>query len=192
MKAVGVFASAGVLLLMCSGGALAEGNGGLWYRESAPAAALDQQRDGNFFGFFPQRRQRHSQTNTSTGTSNGSSHSNRQPVEVEPPPAIEQIVVYQPEKLVPLSASAFTEAASLLYVRDAPGGRRIPDRLTSYNEITPEPVNLDDALKALASSSTPAAYLASLQPAHPAYPIFKAALKEKRKEIGDVGENELV
>src|SRR4051812_330397 len=109
MKAAGVFASASVLLLMCSGVALAEHNGGVWYRESAPAAVLDQQHEGNFFGFFPQRRQRRSQTNTSTNTSSGSAHSSQQPVEVEPPPPIEQIVVYQPESLVPLAANALTE-----------------------------------------------------------------------------------
>ena len=59
-------------------------------------------------------------------------------------------------------------AAALRYARDASGGRLIPGRLTSYNDITPEPVDLNRAMEALSSASFPVSYLDSLQPAHPA------------------------
>jgi murein L,D-transpeptidase YcbB/YkuD len=63
-------------------------------------------------------------------------------------------------------------AAALHYARQASGGRLTPNRLTSYDDITPEPVNLDQAIKVLAWSPFPVAYLRNLQPQHPAYAAF--------------------
>lgn len=80
-------------------------------------------------------------------------------------------------------------AAALSYARDASGGRLIPDRLTSYDDITPEPVELNQAVKIIAWTPYPVAYLKRLQPSHPAYAAFKAALKDVRRQLGDNSEN---
>lgn len=74
---------------------------------------------------------------------------------------------------------------ALRYARHASGGRLIPNKLTVYNDITPEAVDLTGAMRALLRSRHPADYLASLQPRHPAYAVFKktlAALRELRSE----------
>ena len=110
MKAVGVFASAGVLLLAyagASGGALAERNGSFWYQGSSPPDSFNSQPSGGFFDLFIHRKQRSFNPNPFGRFG----HSARRPVEVESAPPIEKILVYQPEKLVPLSATAFTEPA---------------------------------------------------------------------------------
>lgn len=76
-------------------------------------------------------------------------------------------------------------ARALRYARHASGGRLLPNRLTKYYDITPEPVDLATAMKALLRSPDPARYLSSLQPDHPTYAILKrtlARLKELRTE----------
>lgn len=74
---------------------------------------------------------------------------------------------------------------ALRYARHASGGRLIPNKLTIYHDITPETVDLASAMRALLRSPHPADYLASLQPRHPAYAVFKktlAAIRELRTE----------
>lgn len=71
-------------------------------------------------------------------------------------------------------------AMALKYARHASGGRLIPNRLTKYNDITPETVNPAAAVKVLAWSPFPIEYLKSLHPRHPAYALFKAELAKKR------------
>jgi murein L,D-transpeptidase YcbB/YkuD len=74
---------------------------------------------------------------------------------------------------------------TLRYARHASGGRLIPNKLTVYHDITPEAVDLAGAMRALLRSPHPADYLASLQPRHPAYAVFKktlAAIRELRTE----------
>jgi L,D-transpeptidase YcbB len=76
-------------------------------------------------------------------------------------------------------------ARALRYARHASGGRLLPNRLTKYYDITPEPVDLATAMQALRRSPDPARYLASLQPDHPAYAVFKrtlAALRDLKSE----------
>ena len=67
-------------------------------------------------------------------------------------------------------------AAALHYARHISGGQFEPNRLSLYNDIKPDPVNADEALKFLASSEIPASYLHSLAPQHPQYALLKAEL----------------
>ena len=71
-------------------------------------------------------------------------------------------------------------AMALKYARHASGGRIIPNRLTRYNDITPETVDPAVAIKVVAWSPFPVEYLKGLQPQHPAYALFKAELAKKR------------
>ncbi len=68
-------------------------------------------------------------------------------------------------------------AMALRYAMQASGGRVVPDRLSGYEDLTPLVVDPAAALKALADAEHPAAYLAGLEPVHPAYAALKAALK---------------
>lgn len=76
-------------------------------------------------------------------------------------------------------------AYALRYARHASGGRLLPNRLTKYYDITPEPVDLTGAMRAFLRSPAPAGYLKSLQPDHPAYAVLKrtlAALRDLKAE----------
>jgi murein L,D-transpeptidase YcbB/YkuD len=76
-------------------------------------------------------------------------------------------------------------ARALRYARHASGGRLLPNRLTKYHDIAPEPVDLAAAMKAFQRSPHPDAYLRSLQPDHPAYAAFRktlAALRELKSD----------
>lgn len=66
--------------------------------------------------------------------------------------------------------------AALRFARHISGGQFDPNRLSLYNDIKPDPVNADEALKLLASSEIPASYLQSLAPKHPQYAVLKAEL----------------
>jgi murein L,D-transpeptidase YcbB/YkuD len=69
-------------------------------------------------------------------------------------------------------------AMALRYAMHASGGRLVPDRLSGYHDLQPPTVDPAVALRALTDSRrSPAAYLASLEPDHPAYAALKAALK---------------
>jgi murein L,D-transpeptidase YcbB/YkuD len=71
--------------------------------------------------------------------------------------------------------------AALKYARQASGGRLLPNRLSTYNDLKPERVNPAEALKILAYTPFPADYLMRLHPKHPAYAMFKSALAELRQ-----------
>ena len=67
--------------------------------------------------------------------------------------------------------------AALHYARQISGGQFDPARMSLYNDLKPEAVNVEEALKALADPlQAPATYLQSLAPKHPQYAIFKAEL----------------
>lgn len=71
-------------------------------------------------------------------------------------------------------------AMTLKYARHVSGGRLVPNRLTKYNDISPETVNPAAAAKILAWSPFPIEYLKSLEPTHPAFALLKAELAKKR------------
>ncbi|WP_162918362.1 L,D-transpeptidase family protein [Taklimakanibacter deserti] len=77
-------------------------------------------------------------------------------------------------------------ARALRYARHASGGRIIPNKLTKYYDITPEPVDLAAAMRAFLRSPDPNAYLRALQPSHPAYAVFKKTLASLRELESDV------
>ena len=67
-------------------------------------------------------------------------------------------------------------AAVLKYARQMSGGQFEPNRLSLYNDIKPQPVSADAAIRVLAYTPFPDSYLSSLAPPHPQYAVFKAAL----------------
>jgi Scaffold domain len=80
-------------------------------------------------------------------------------------------------------------AAALKYARQASGGRLLPNRLSTYNDLKPERVKAAEALRILAVSPYPSDYLMRLHPTHPAYAAFKAALAGaySRRNSGQAG-----
>ena len=67
--------------------------------------------------------------------------------------------------------------AALHYARQISGGQFDPARMSLYNDLKPEAVNAEEALKALADpAQTPDTYLRGLAPKNPQYAIFKAEL----------------
>ncbi len=82
-------------------------------------------------------------------------------------------------------------ATVLKYARHVSGGRLVPNRLTKYNDISPEPVDPAAAVKVLAWSPFPLDYLESLEPTHPAFALLKAELAKKRALL-HVAESEAI
>ncbi len=66
--------------------------------------------------------------------------------------------------------------AALHYARHISGGQFDPNRLSLYNDIKPEAVAPDEALKLLSTSEIPAIYLQSLAPKHLQYAVLKDEL----------------
>ena len=71
-------------------------------------------------------------------------------------------------------------AATLKLAREISGGQFEPNSLSRYNDITPERVDAGQALKILAWSPFPEAYLKDLVPKHPSYGLMKAELAKLR------------
>ncbi len=71
-------------------------------------------------------------------------------------------------------------AATLKLAREISGGQFEPNSLSLYNDITPERVDAGQALKILAWSPFPEAYLNDLMPKHPSYGLMKAELSKLR------------
>jgi L,D-transpeptidase YcbB len=74
-------------------------------------------------------------------------------------------------------------AMAVKYAQHASGGQFDPRRLSRYHDITPETVSATQAIKVLAFSPFPDAYLRDLQPRHPAYAAMKSTLAELRQEL---------
>ncbi|MEQ1523417.1 MAG: L,D-transpeptidase family protein, partial [Aestuariivirga sp.] len=71
-------------------------------------------------------------------------------------------------------------AATLKLAREISGGQFEPNSLSRYNDITPERVDESQALKVLAWTPFPEAYLNDLMPKHPSYGLMKAELAKLR------------
>ena len=71
-------------------------------------------------------------------------------------------------------------AATLKLAREISGGQFEPNSLSRYNDITPERVDAGQALKILAWSPFPEAYLKDLVPKHPSYGLMKTELAKLR------------
>ena len=71
-------------------------------------------------------------------------------------------------------------AAALRYAMHASGGRLVPNRISVFHDLTPPTVEGREALARLAAEPSPAAYLASLHPVHPAYEAFRRELADLR------------
>jgi murein L,D-transpeptidase YcbB/YkuD len=71
-------------------------------------------------------------------------------------------------------------AATLKLAREISGGQLEPNLLSRYNDITPERVDPGQALKVLAWTPYPEAYLNSLMPKHPNYALMKSELAKLR------------
>ncbi len=71
-------------------------------------------------------------------------------------------------------------AATLKLAREISGGQFDPNLLSRYNDITPERIDAGQALRVLAWTPFPEAYLNSLMPRHPYYGLMKAELAKLR------------
>ena len=71
-------------------------------------------------------------------------------------------------------------AAALKLAREISGGQFEPNSLSRYNDITPQRVDAGQALKILAWTPFPEAYLNDLMPKHPSYGLMKAELAKLR------------
>ncbi|MDE2446814.1 MAG: L,D-transpeptidase family protein, partial [Alphaproteobacteria bacterium] len=70
-------------------------------------------------------------------------------------------------------------AALLKYTRHISGGQFDPNKLSLYNDIKPQVIAANEALKVLAFTPFPENYIASLEPTHPQFAIFKKALSKE-------------
>ena len=71
-------------------------------------------------------------------------------------------------------------AATLKLAREISSGQFEPNRLSRYNDITPERVDVGQVLKVMAWTPFPEAYLNNLMPKHEAYGQMKAELAKLR------------
>jgi len=71
-------------------------------------------------------------------------------------------------------------AAALKLAREISGGQFEPNSLSRYNDITPERVDAGQALKVLAWTPFPDAYLNELMPKHESYGLMKTELAKLR------------
>jgi len=71
-------------------------------------------------------------------------------------------------------------AITLKLAREISGGQFEPNSLSRYNDITPERVDAGQALKVLAWTPFPDAYLKELMPKHESYGLMKAELAKLR------------
>ena len=71
-------------------------------------------------------------------------------------------------------------AATLKLAQQISGGQFEPNRLSRYNDITPERVDAGQALKVLAWTPFPEAYLNDLMPKNSSYGLMKAELAKLR------------
>jgi L,D-transpeptidase YcbB len=71
-------------------------------------------------------------------------------------------------------------AATLKLAREISGGQFEPNLLSRYNDITPERVDTGQALKVMAWTPFPEAYLNNLVPKHSAYGLMKTELAKLR------------
>ncbi len=68
----------------------------------------------------------------------------------------------------------------LKYARHISGGQFDPNRLSLYNDIKPQTVSADAALRVLAFTPYPESYLNGLAPKNPQYAIFKDQLSKAK------------
>jgi murein L,D-transpeptidase YcbB/YkuD len=72
-------------------------------------------------------------------------------------------------------------ALAVRYAQHASGGRIVANRLSAYHDMAQSArIGAGSVLEALATSESPADYLASLHPTHAAYAALKAALADTR------------
>lgn len=73
-------------------------------------------------------------------------------------------------------------AKVLAYVQDAVRGRIDPNKLSGYHDFKRKDVDLDSALKLIAMSPNPGAYLESRNPSNPQFEALKAELARLKAE----------
>ena len=93
---------------------------------------------------------------------------------------VAQLAGSDPQKLAQFDIAM--TASALKMARQISGGQFEPNRLSLYNDITPERVNASTALNVLAYSPYPDAYLRDLAPKNPAYATMKAELVKLRAD----------
>jgi L,D-transpeptidase YcbB len=89
---------------------------------------------------------------------------------------VDQILANDELKIAKFDVDLTVQA--LKYARQLSGGQFEPNRLSLYNDIKPEPVDANSAVRVLAYTPYPENYLASLAPSNPQYAIFKNELSK--------------
>ncbi len=79
--------------------------------------------------------------------------------------------------------------AALTYARHIHSGQFDPNKLSLYNDLSPDVADASSIMRVLAHSPFPVAYLKGLEPSHPAYAILKAQLA---KVVQDENQNNFV
>jgi L,D-transpeptidase YcbB len=93
---------------------------------------------------------------------------------------VDQALAGDPQKIAKFDIDLTVQ--TLKYARHLSGGQFEPNRLSLYNDIKTSPVDANAALRVLAYTPYPEAYLAGLAPAHPQYAIFKNQLNKLSTE----------
>jgi murein L,D-transpeptidase YcbB/YkuD len=76
-------------------------------------------------------------------------------------------------------------ARAMAYARHASGGRLVPDRLSTYNDIDAPRIMPEAAMHLLVNSPFAAEWLKSLHPTHPAYAMFRMELAALRQSVAN-------
>jgi L,D-transpeptidase YcbB len=100
---------------------------------------------------------------------------------------VEEMIVNDPVAIARFDIAM--TAATLKYARQMSGGQFDPNRLSLYNDIKPQTVSADEAMKVIGFSPFPETYIASLAPQNPQYAAFKSAisnLSDSGKKLGEI------
>ncbi len=89
---------------------------------------------------------------------------------------VEEMIVNDPVAVARFDIAM--TAATLKFARHMSGGQFDPNRLSLYNDIKPQIVSAEEAMKVIGYSPFPELYVAGLTPKIPQYAIFKSALSK--------------
>jgi L,D-transpeptidase YcbB len=102
---------------------------------------------------------------------------------------VEEMIVNDPVAIARFDIAM--TAATLKYARHMSGGQFDPNRLSLYNDIKPQTVSAEAAMKVIGYSPFPESYIATLAPQNPQYAAFKSAmstLSDTGKKLGEIAD----
>jgi L,D-transpeptidase YcbB len=102
---------------------------------------------------------------------------------------VEEMIVNDPVAIARFDIAM--TAATLKYARHMSGGQFDPNRLSLYNDIKPQTVSADAAMKVIGYSPFPESYISSLAPQNPQYALLKSAmnnLSDSGKKLNEIAD----